>query len=370
MLNRADLRACLDDLRQNLAPFAGLGAGAFHPVMIRPSLGFAMVPRPKDKQRQGEGARDAEAKRRERLAAALDPRPLGAPGLVEGSDSDALAPNPSARKGLNGLSAAGASKIEDLCSIVRQDRGLYGIWTVTLPPEAAAQLDQVENGAQRFGDVIRRRFAEALARAAAAEAQRVRVPVPAHWWFVIEPQKQGRPHWHFVFRCKSRRGRGWLLGKGRLDRLIRAAIRSTTGDDVSANAAGNVQALRSNPGRYLSKYLRKGATSSAADCILANGWSLNLVPFHWWGCSTSARELLNRYRFELPSYVVGWLSTQWPLLKAMGRLSARIWQPGGEGAPAIVVGSWLTVGNLLETVERLVGLAERAYPSGRTFGVS
>lgn len=370
MLNRADLRACLDDLRQNLAPFAGLGAGAFHPVMIRPSLGFAMVPRPKDKRAQGDGARDDAARRRERIAAALDPRPLGPAGLVEGSDSDSFLPNPSPRKGLHGLSAAGASNIEDLCSIVRQDRGLFGIWTVTLPVEAAEMLDQVENGAQRFGDSIRRTFGQALSRACAREAARVRVPVLAHWWFVIEPQKSGRPHWHFVFRCKSRRGRGWLLGKGRLDRLIRSAIRSTTGREVRATAAGNVQALRSNPGRYLSKYLRKGATSSAADCILANGWSLNLVPFHWWGCSTSARELLNRYRFELPSYVVGWLSTQWPLLNAMGRLSARVWQPEAAGAPSIVVGSWLTVGNLLETVEHLVALAERAYPSGRTFGVT
>jgi hypothetical protein len=329
-----------------------------------------MVPRPKDKRAEGDGARDAEARKREAIAKALDPRSAAAPGLVEGSNSDAFVAKPSARKGLRGLSAAGASKIEDLCSVVRQDRGLYGIWTVTLPPEAAEMLDQVDNGAQKFGDAIRRRFAEALGRACASEAARVRVPVPAHWWFVVEPQKAGRPHWHFVFRCKSRRGRGWLLGKGRLDRLIRAAIRTATGREVRTTAAGNVQALRSNPGRYLSKYLRKTATASAADCVLANGWSLNLVPFQWWGCSTSARELLNRYRFELPSYVVGWLSNQWPLLNAMGRIKARIWEPDAAGAPTIVVGSWLTVENLLAAVDHLVHLAERAYPSGRTYGVT
>ena len=202
MLNRADLRACLDDLRQSLAPYAGLGAGAFHPVMIRPSLGFAMVPRPKDKRAQGDGARDDEARKRERIAAALAPVRAADAGLVEGSNLDASTGNELPRQGLRGLSAAGASKIEDLCSIVRQDRGLYGIWTVTLPPEAAEQLDRVTDGAKQFGDVIRRRFGEALTRACAAESKRAGVPVPAHWWFVVEPQKQGRPHWHFVFRCK------------------------------------------------------------------------------------------------------------------------------------------------------------------------
>jgi hypothetical protein len=327
-----------------------------------------MVPRPKDKRAQGDGARDDEARKRERIAAALDHRPAGPDGLVEGSNLDASTGNEAPRQGLRGLSAAGASKIEDLCSIVRQDRGLYGIWTVTLPPEAAEQLDRVTDGAKHFGDVIRRRFGEALTRACAAESKRAGVPVPAHWWFVVEPQKQGRPHWHFVFRCKARRGRGWLLGKGRLDRLIRQAIRTTTGQEVSTTAAGNVQALRSDPGRYLSKYLRKGATGTAADAVLANGWSLNLVPYRWWGCSKSALELLNRYRFELPSYVVGWLSNQWPLLASMGRIKAKVWQPEAPGAPAIVVGSWLTIEKLLETVEHLVALAERAYPSGRTFG--
>jgi hypothetical protein len=368
VLNRADLRACLDDLRQNLAPFAGLGAGAFHPVMIRPSLGFAMVPRPKDKRAQAEGARDDEARKRERIAASLDFRPPGPGGLVEGSEFDALPPTERTRQGMAGLTSAGAGKVEDLCSLVRQDRGLYAIWTVTLPPEAAQQLDQIENGATRFGDVIRRRFGEALRRALGPDLLSVCGQPLDHWWFVVEPQKSGRPHWHFVFRCKVRKGRPWLLGKGRLDRLIRFAMRTVTGQELRSNAAGNVQALRSDPGRYLSKYLRKGAQQGAGYVVMARGWSVNLVPRRWWGCSRSALALLVRYRFELPSYLVGALSVHWPQLVQIGKLKARIWQPDAPGAPAMVVGSWCSAGKLLDVVRMLAELAEYACTSGRTYG--
>jgi hypothetical protein len=267
-----------------------------------------------------------------------------------------------------GLTPRGAATIEDLCALVRQDRGLYAMWTVTLPPEAAQELDRIPEGAARFGDVIRRRFGEALRRALASHPVPVCGRLLDHWWFVVEPQKSGRPHWHFVFRCKVRKGRSWLLGKGNLDRLIRQALRVVTGATHRVNAAGNVQALRSDPGRYLSKYLRKTARESAATLILAKGWSQNLVPLRWWGCSSSARQLLDRYRFELPSYVVGWLSLQWPKLDALGLIRARVWQPESEGAPRIVVGNWLSVESLLRTVAHLVQLGERAYPSGRTYG--
>lgn len=364
----SDLRAQLAHLRQSCAAFYGLGVDAFHPVTVRPSLGFAMVPKPRKRVETGESCWGPDQQKRARMAAALDPRPLGPAGLVDGSKSDALIPEPRARQGLQGLSAAGALRIEDLCSLVRQDRGLFGIWTVTLPVDVAVALDRIELGAQAFGDTIRRRFGEALRRACAAEAKRTGVPVPDHFWFVVEPQKAGRPHWHFVFRCKARRGRGWLLGKGRLDRLIRSAFRTVTGLDMPATAAGNVQALRRDPGRYLSKYLRKGQGRSGADAILANGWSLNLVPLRWWGCSTSARAFCDQFRFPLPSFAVGWLSRQWPLLAGIGLLEARIWQPEADGAPAIVCGRWLGIDGLTRALVHLFDLGNSHYYSGRTFG--
>jgi hypothetical protein len=260
--------------------------------------------------------------------------------------------------------------VEDLCALVRQDRGCYGLWTVTLPVEVALVLDTVENGAQKFGDTIRRRFGEALRRACQREARLVRCPVPDHFWFVVEPQQSGRPHWHFVFRCKARRGRGWLLGKGRLDRIISAAFRTVAGVAMPAKAAGNVQALRKDPGSYLSSYLKKEASRNAAAVVLANGWSLNLVPLRWWGCSYSARAFLNQYRFPLPSVAVGWLSKQWPQLAAVGALDARLWTPEADGAPTIVCGRFLGISGAERVISHLFALADRAYDCGRTFGIT
>jgi hypothetical protein len=226
----------------------------------------------------------------------------------------------------------------------------------------------MEAGIPRFQDSLRREFGQKLARSCAAEAKRINRPVPSHWWFVAEPQKSGRIHWHFVFRCRSRKGRRWLLGKGALDRLIRRCLKAVTGEVYDCNSAGQVQALRSDPGRYLSKYLRKSETENAAAVVLCNGWSVNSVPRQWWGCSRSALKFLDTFRLELPSRFVGWLSLQWPKLAAMGLLEAHVWEPPHEGAPAMVVGNWLDHHHLVEVIEHLAGLAERAYPSTLNFG--
>jgi hypothetical protein len=363
-------RRRLASLRAACVPFYGLGSDAYHPVTVRPSLGFALVPKPRAKAEPCDSEELAYRLEQQRRARIADGPQAPAAGLVDGANLDAWTPETRARQGLQGLSAAGAAAVEDLCSLVREDRGLYGIWTVTLPVEVAEQLDSVDLGGHRFGDTIRRRFGEELRRACQRESRAVRFPVPDHWWFVVEPQKSGRPHWHFVFRCKARRGRRWLLGKGRLDRIIAAAFRTVAGLPLPAKAAGNVQALRRDPGSYLSKYLRKGQGRTGAAAVLGNGWSLNLVPLRWWGCSRSALAFLREHRFPLPSRAVGWLSRQWPSLAAIGALDARLWEPPSEGAPTIVCGRWKGIEGLELVLAHLFGLAERAYDSGRTFGIT
>lgn len=361
-------RERLADLRMSCAAFYGLGVDAYHPVMIRPSLGFAMVPKPMERP-EPEPARELEEARLLGTLLPKRPEPEGpGPGLVDGEKFDSTPDQGQARRGLSGLSAAGKNMVEDLCALVRQDQGCYGMWTVTLPNEAAEHLDRIPDGFKRFQDAIRRLFSQALRRACAREAAACRMPVPDHWWYVVEPQTSGRPHIHMVFRCKARRGRRWLLGKGQLDRLIRGAFKSACGTVYPVKAAGNVQALRKDPGSYLSKYLRKESYRNAAEAILAGGWGGNLIPHQWWGCSRSALAFAREFRFPLPSFAVGWLSRQWPALNAMGRLVAGIWQPPGEGAPAIVTGRFLGIDGLEEMLRHLFALAERAYPSGRTFG--
>ena len=357
----ADLRACL-------VPYAGRGAGSFHPVIIRPALSWAMVPRPRRRDPARDGCRTAAAPPPPPLYRFSAGAPAPAAGLVEGSELDAKPSDPLRRNGMNGLTDHGGRKIEDFCALVRQDRGCYGLWTVTLPPEVAQELDEIPDGIRLFGAALRRRFGEALSRACKREAVKVRRPVAADWCYVIEPQRSGRPHWHFVFRCKSRRGRSWLLGKGRLDRIIRNAMRTATGRNHRTTAAGNVQAIRSTPGRYLSSYLKKEASRNAALLLIANGYTANLVPHQWWGMSRSALDLVERHRFELPSMLVGWLSKQWPCLAGIGPLKAGIWQPEAEGAPSMVVGSWRTVADARRTCEHLAALVERATPTGIEFG--
>ena len=363
-----DLRSQLDSLRQSFVPFYRGEPVAYYPVRVRPCLGFALVPRRRRETCAGEGKRDAAAKKREReafLAAFLGG---GAAGLVDGGYSDAGPQKNSLPKGMGGLTRHGAKEVEQFCRVVRQDRGLYAIWTVTLPPQAAAALDRVDRGFSRFQAVIRRRFSEALARACGRE--RSRTPCLPHWCFVVEPQKSGRPHMHFVFRSRSRMGRCWLLNTGTLDRLIQNAINVVTGATVDCGAAGNVQSLRKDPGRYLSKYLTKTVGRSAADCVLSHGWSLNLVPSQWWGLSTTARALLDRYTFEVPGYFVGCLSLMWPGLRSAGLLDAMIWDAPGEGAPSIVCGGWRSFEACWQTFQFFADLQMDAIGSAATFGVT
>jgi len=366
MKTKPDLRSQLDDLRQSFVPFYGREIGAYYSVRLRPCLGFALVPRRVSEASLSEGRRDAAARKKERIAAALSGLGGGAAGLVDGDYSDAGARAPSLPKGMGGLTRHGAGEVEQFCRLVRQDRGLYAMWTVTLPPVAAEALNGADRGFARFQSVIRRRFSEALARACLRE--RGKTPCPPHWCFVVEPQKSGRPHLHFVFRCRSRMGRPWLLNTGSLDRLIQNAISVVVGMAVPVPAAGNVSAIRTDPGRYLSSYLKKGVGGTAAETVLLGGWSVNLVPSQWWGLSVSARHFLARYSFNIPRVFVHWLSLMWPGLRDAGLLDGMIWHAPGVGAPSVVCGGWRDVARCRQVMEYLADLQRDAVGSAATFG--
>lgn len=367
-----DFRGQLLGLRDACRAWNGQGVDTYHPVHVRPSLGFALVPKPREREdRDPDPGRQAWGPRpiygdTGRLCALMAARqaagPLAPLGLVDGGESDA-SPQHGCRRGLEGLTRRGGRFIEDFCALIRQDKFCYGMWTVTLPHEVAIHLDSIPDGAQRFGDVIRRRFGEALRRACRRESDRRGIPVPDHWAYVVEAQKAGRPHWHFVFRCKARRGTGWLLGKGQLDRLIRNAFRVVTGTTYPVKAAGNVQALRKTPGHYLSGYLRKGEHSNGAVAVEAGGWSLWLVPHQWWGCSRSALLFVRGHTWQLPRVAVNWLSREWPQLVAAGVIDAKLWEPEAPGAPAIVCGRWRGLDRLQGVLDHLLQLAESPYPA-------
>lgn len=373
---RDTFRARLERLRMGLYPLMDRAPRTYHRVMVRPSLGFAMVPRPVERPEDPElppvpGEPDLRTLRGLaklghipsilRLGALLaqaEPEPAG---FIEGGEFDAPPEKPCGRYGFGGLSAAGGLALEDFCSLIRQDKGQFGMWTVTIPPAVAVMLDKIPGGASKLSDVIRRRFNEALTRACRREQKKTRIPCSPRWAFVIEPQKRGVVHWHFVFRCRSRPGRPWLISTFRLDQLIRNACRVVTGVDDPCQSAGNVQKLRSSPGAYLSKYLRKGVRTKAPEVILRHGWSENMVPRQWWGWSRETRAWVETYRFELPAVLVCFLSRQWRGLAAMGRIRASIWTPPDERAPQCVVGRWLGLEQLEEVVAHLAHSSGCAY---------
>jgi len=359
-----DFRSVLADVRASCVALYGRGVSAFHPVVVRPSMGFALVPRPAERSAPCDGRGVERWRRHRRLSGCC--AAAAAPGLGDGSESDARQSSP--RQGLGGLTRHGGRRIEDLCALSRQDARVFGLWTVTLPVEVATALDAVEDGATRWVDTIRRRFGEAHKRACDREGKRRGRRIESAWWFVVEPQKAGRPHLHFVFRSKAQRASKWLLGKGALDRLIKNSFRTVTGTAYPADYAGNVQALRKDPGSYLSKYLRKGDGLNGADVVLRGGWSINLVPRRWWGCSRAARAWVNEYTFTLPDRLVAQLSLRWRRLVGAGLLEASIWEPDQAGAPAVVVGSFGDPGHLRRLLSHLSSLADRSYPGGVVFG--
>ena len=361
-----DLQGQLADIRASLVPFYRVhGSSAYYPVMVRPTLGFSMVPR-RRKERVGPGShRGAAARQREQLAWALAPGSAGA-GLVDGFESDASPFDGRNPAGACGLTRHGAKLVEDFCRIWRDRKHLFAVWTVTLPPDLASALDGADQGFARFQSVLRRRFSEALGRA--CRRARCRLPIEPDWCFVCEPQKSGRPHLHFVFRSRARMGTPWLLGTGSLDRLIQNAAAVVTGLAVDVPAAGNVQSIQKDMGRYLSSYLKKGVGETAAMTVLLNGWTWNLVPGQWWGLSTSARRVVFRHTIELPGCFVHWLSLMWPQMSASGLLKACIWQAPGPGAPAVVVGNWSNPGQFRASMVYLFDLMVEAVGSAATFG--
>lgn len=261
----------------SLAPFYGQGADVFHPLRVRPSLGFALVPKPRGRVHQADREREreyertaaAEVDRLERLlavAVAGGPEALPA-GLGDGAGSDASTDPPQSgpdcsdhsaaagqggqhvdRSQVSGLTKRGALMLEDFCAVTRDDGTNYGFWTVTLSPAMGAALDRTPRGLARFQDVLRRRFGELLARRCRKASQQYRRPIRPHWAFVVEPQKRGVPHWHFVYRCRPRRGRPWFLTIHQLDALIAAAMEAVTGEAFDVARAGNAAVLKRDPG--------------------------------------------------------------------------------------------------------------------------
>jgi len=370
----ADLCAQLDDVREALVPFMGRGVATWHPVKIRPSLRFAMVPAPRKRAEPGETSDSLQAHRLHRKRWPVLAPPPGGPGFIEGADFDASpqdVPQPPPRLGLQGLTDYGAGRIEDLCALFNRENRCFAFWTVTLPPAAAAAMEMKGIPWSKFQDTIRRRFGEALRRASrSGRSRRAAAGRIPPWLFVVEAQKNGRPHLHFVFRARWHSGAQWFLSRRRLDGLIANALAALLGHQVEVGSAGNVQRVKRGLGRYLSKYLGKAAGTSQVDLIFRGGYGLGMVPVRWWGCCDQCRLLLMRYTFPLPNILANLLSLRRAELQEGGWIRSRIYEPPGDGAPTVVVGEWRGGQSLREALKALADEATLRLGLPLVFGVT
>jgi hypothetical protein len=320
-----------------------------------------MVPKPRAKKPLSETGAVEAYRRHKKMWPTICPPEAGM-GLSDGPESDAPleeAPETKTRRGFMGLPRFGAGKIKDLGALHQHECSLFAFWTVTLPPEAAQEMELQGIEWAEVQDRIRRRFSEALSRKARSQAHRKagRGRVPP-WWFVVESQKSGRPHMHFCYKARWHRGSRWFLSCADLDRIIRCALKAALGIEVGIESAGNVQRVKKGLAHYMSKYMGKGCGGEQVALILGGGYGAGMVPHVWWGYSKEAKAEVDRNTFPLPAVLVGMMSRGiWDLCRA-GLATAEVVELQSPGAPAVVLGRWLGVGSLSVAVEFLAHLAE------------
>lgn len=365
------LASVIRDAERSLMPCLRGEVSLFHPVKVRPSLGFALVPAPRERVPVGEsGAVGAYRRNRSMWLLGLRPKADGW-ARPEGSESDASQKVRPSRRCL-GLTRQGAGAVEDLCSLLDESPHLCAFWTVTLPPEAVAAALAGRGSWALFQDRIRRRFGEALKRALSdpgTSRSRAR-QMPCQWGFVVERQRSGVPHLHFVYRARMHRGAAWVLRTGRLDSLIRNSLRAVFGVDCDVRAAGNVQAIKRGCGRYLSKYLRKTAKNGGghhqSDALPAGP----LDPVRWWGLSSGARATIRALTFALPAQIAGALARCLPEMERRGFLSWRRVHLSGAGAPSVVIGRWRGVEGLRFGLMMAAEFAEESWACYNEFAIA
>jgi len=352
----------LTSLRQSLYALQGRGADTWHPVKVRPSLSFAMVPKPRPRRPLSE-SEAVEAFRRHRKMWPPTCPPAAGMGLSSSRESDAPPENgqeKELRRGFLGLPRFGAGKIRDLGALHQHECSLFAFWTVTLPPDAAREMELRGVEWAEVQDRIRRRFSEALSRRARSSAHRKagRGRIPP-WWFVVESQKSGRPHIHFCYKARWHRGSRWFLSCADLDRIIRNALEVAIGIDVDVRGAGNVQRVKIGLSNYLAKYMGKGCGGCQVALILEGGYGPGMVPHVWWGYSKEAKAEVDRNTFPIPAVLVGMLSREvWDLCRA-GLATAEFIELQAAGAPTVVLGRWQGVEGLSIAIGFLAHLAEQ-----------
>ena len=249
--------------------------------------------------------------------------------LPEGLGLYAKLAHPSDGHGFKGLPATGRRSIRDACSLLADRKGSLVFGTVTLP-EAEADT------------VTREQLADFQSRwLFYARRMMMRRSLPPLVLVVAEihPKRRslsGAPiiHWHYTAVTSHGPFCRWAVSVADWHRVHRAAFRSAFGRNRGNNHGCRAEPGRSDPGRYLSKYLSK----TASDCSELRGteWE-RCVPKQWWAWTRELRTLVNACRFRPPSAFLGWCMRWRGHLEALGEVTTDLVTIADDG-PAI--GAW------------------------------
>jgi hypothetical protein len=235
----------------------------------------------------------------------------------------------SAPHGFKGLTTSGRRSIRDACAVLREKHGSLAFGTVTLPDSVADNCTREELATfqSRWLYYARRMM--------------LRRGLPPLVVLVAEhhPNRRtmaGMPivHWHWCGLVSLAPYQSWNVPIADWDRVTKAAHRSAFG-----RARGNTyglwtEAAKTDPGKYLSKYLSKGRS----DCEALRGtkWE-GAVPRQWWSWTGELRALVVACRARPPAAFLRWCVRWRHELADLGEATIGEVQIGDTGP---VVGCW------------------------------
>lgn len=249
--------------------------------------------------------------------------------LPDGLDCYVKSAQDSTTHGFKGLTAAGRRSIRDACALLRERMGSLVFGTVTLPDAAAETCtrDQLATFQSRWLFFARRMLI--------ARGLDPLVVVVAE----LHPKRTtsaGQPvtHWHYCAPTSAGPFQPWAVSVADWHRVHRAAYFSAFGRDRGHNYGCRAEAARTDPGRYLSKYLSKGRSNCSK---LIGTPAERCIPRQWWTWTGELRRKVAACRGRPPAAFLSWCVRWRSHLEVLGEAtSGQV--TIGEAGP--VIGWW------------------------------
>jgi len=248
-----------------------------------------------------------------------------------GLDPYAKFPVQTQTHGFKGLTVAGRRSIRDGCRLLADHAGTLAFGTLTLPDDVAetCSRDQIATFQSRWTQYAR----ELL----------IRRGLPPLVVIVAEfhPNRKtlgGGPivHWHWCAPVSPAYGERWTARVGDWHGINRAAFKSAFGRARGNDKGCRVEGAKTNPGKYLSKYLSK--TMSNCQRFIGTHWE-RCVPKQWWGWTGELRELVKACRIKPPTGFLSWCCRWAKELVDQEQCTSELIQIGEDGP---IVGRWFS----------------------------